>query len=66
MNITLNGERLDIAEGTSLESLIEGQGFELARVIAEVDEHVVSKSDYDDYILHEGADILVLSFVGGG
>jgi sulfur carrier protein len=68
MRIYLNGEELEVLEGTTISGLIKslniqvrGVGFAVA-----VNEEVVPKSKYESHKLSEGDRVEIVHLVGGG
>jgi thiamine biosynthesis protein ThiS len=66
VTIQLNGEAYSIEEGARLDSLIERLGLKPVRIAVEVNQHVVPKADYASVVLHEGDQVEIINFVGGG
>ena len=66
MNILLNGETVDIAEGSTVAGLLEHLCLPRERVAVEVNLDIVPKSAYDGHGLSEGDRIEIVHFVGGG
>ncbi len=66
MNITLNGEAVNIAEGSTVAGLLEHLQLPRERVAVEVNLDIVPKAAYDGHGLSEGDRVEVVHFVGGG
>lgn len=66
MTVTVNGEARQIENGITVAALLESLRIEPARVAVEVNLHIVKKADYPGYMIHEGDNIEIVSFVGGG
>ena len=66
MHITINGEKEDIAEGTSLLQLIVGRGLDPQAVVAELNFDIVPAGTFADVRLNPGDSLELLHFVGGG
>ncbi|WP_448584609.1 sulfur carrier protein ThiS [Thermocrinis sp.] len=68
MKIYLNGEETDVPEGITLAKLIELKGIKIREVgfAVSVNEEVVPKSKYEEYILSEGDKVEIVHIVGGG
>jgi thiamine biosynthesis protein ThiS len=66
MNVTVNGESRDIADGTTIEALIACLGFRERRVAVEVNCDVVPREQYGRRPLLPGDVVEVVHFVGGG
>ena len=66
MNILLNGESFDCADGATLLELIASRGLAPERVAAELDGVVVPRADFSSTALRDGARVEIVHFVGGG
>ena len=66
MNVTVNGEARECADGTTLSSLVKELGIKVKVMAAAVNMQVVKKADWDSYILHQDDRVELLHFVGGG
>lgn len=66
MQIVLNGENTEIANGYSVSGLLEKLGIGLERVAVEVNMEIVPKANYDIHLLADGDRIEIVHFVGGG
>ena len=66
MWLLLNGERSEVADGSSLAQLIETLGLAPERIAIELNQSVVRRSEWSTTELREGDRIEVVHFVGGG
>ena len=66
MQITVNGETLDVAEGASLTALIEQLDLNPKKVAVERNLEIAPKSLYAEIALADGDRIEIVQFVGGG
>ena len=66
MQITVNGETVDIADGATLTALIEQLGLNPKKVAVERNLEIAPKSLYAEIALAEGDRIEIVQFVGGG
>ena len=66
MDILVNGERLELDEGTSLAGLLERLSLSEKRVAIELNGRVVTRVDWQQTVIAEGDKIEVVHFVGGG
>ena len=66
MRVELNGEPKELAEGTTLLSLIEQLSLAPERVAVELNREVVRRADWPSTQLSEGDRVEVVHFVGGG
>jgi thiamine biosynthesis protein ThiS len=65
MKIHVNGEAREVPEGTTLRGLVEQLNMKPEKVAIELNRRLV-KSDRYDAPLHEGDQIEIVTFVGGG
>ncbi|MFN3471996.1 MAG: sulfur carrier protein ThiS [Aquificaceae bacterium] len=68
MKVWINGKEREVKEGTNLLSLLEELRVEVRPVgfAVAVNEEVVPKGKYKDYILKEGDRVEIVNIVGGG
>ena len=66
MNITVNGEKTQIAAATSVAGLLEALELEPKKIAVERNLEIVPKSQYQDTALADGDRIEIVQFVGGG
>jgi sulfur carrier protein len=68
MKIYLNGEELEVPEGTTISELIKSLNIQVREVgfAVAVNEEVVPKSKYESYKLSEGDRVEIVHLVGGG
>lgn len=70
MKITLNGEPLEIAPGTTVAMLVLRLSSETGRdprgIAVERNREIVPKSEHGSTVLGEGDQIELVQFVGGG
>ncbi|MDO7788096.1 sulfur carrier protein ThiS [Desulforamulus aquiferis] len=66
MNIVLNGKELILAEGMSIENLIEQRGLRPDTIIVEHNLQVVKRERWSSILLKENDQLEILRFVGGG
>jgi len=66
MTLRLNGEKKEIDDGLSVAGLLETLKIEPARVAVEVNVTIIKKDDYGRHVLHDGDEVEIVSFVGGG
>ena len=66
MRVTVNGEEIDIPEGTTAEDLISMLGHRSDRVAVEVDGEICPRDRRGSFVLAPGQRIELVSFVGGG
>ncbi|OKY75993.1 MAG: thiamine biosynthesis protein ThiS [Desulfobulbaceae bacterium DB1] len=66
MEIVCNGEKKDIQPGTTVESFLHGLGIKPDTVFVECDSVIIKRSEYETFVLREGARLELIRFVGGG
>ena len=66
MRVELNGEPKELAEGTTLLSLIEQLSLAPERVAVELNRDVIRRADWPATPLNDGDRVEVVHFVGGG
>ena len=66
MRVELNGESKELAEGTTLLSLIEQLSLAPERVAVELNRDIVRRADWPATRLSDGDRVEVVHFVGGG
>lgn len=66
MQVTLNGERIEIIIGCSVSQLLEQLQIGRERVAVEVNLQIIPKSTYDSHILAADDKVEIVHFVGGG
>jgi len=66
MQIQVNGEPREVAEGATLSSLVADLHLEGSRYAIEVNEELVPRSEHARYRLQEGDRVEVVQAIGGG
>ncbi|GAA5118543.1 sulfur carrier protein ThiS [Haloechinothrix salitolerans] len=66
MDVEVNGEEREVAEGTTLARLLEQLGTARRGVAVAVDGTVVTRSEWQDVVLTDGAKVEILTAVQGG
>lgn len=66
MQLLVNGETRQVEEGTGLPELLREAELAPLRVAIEVNRELVRRADYDARRLHDGDQIEIVTFVGGG
>lgn len=64
--IKINGKNTPEALGESLSAYLEKAGYNPEIIAVEVNYNIISKSEYDNYIISEDDEIEIVSFMGGG
>ncbi len=66
MEILLNGEKRAVAEGMTLEQLLESLEIQSGSVAVEYNEKVISRGSLGQIVLSLGDKVEIVRFVGGG
>jgi thiamine biosynthesis protein ThiS len=66
VQIKLNGETREVADESTVESLVASLELEPARVAIELNGNVLRRKDWTETTLHDGDRVEIVHFVGGG
>lgn len=66
MEILLNGDANQVADGCTLTGLLESLSIDPSRVAVELDGAIVQKDRWSGTVLVAGSKVEVVMFVGGG
>lgn len=66
MQIIVNGEQRDVADGLTAAQLVEDMGISGSRIAMEVNLEIVPRSTYAEYRFNAGDKVEVVHAVGGG
>ena len=66
MQVFVNGEAKDYTNVTTLSQLITELGMKGDRVAVELNRDIVPRAQWDETQLHEGDQLEIVHFVGGG
>ena len=66
MRITVNGEERAVADGATLEALLESLGIDRRKVAIERNLEIVPRSAYGQTLVAEGDKLEIVHFIGGG
>jgi thiamine biosynthesis protein ThiS len=66
MNISINGEMRQVADGSTVRQLLDELQIAATRVAVEVNLEIVAKAGYAERTLQDGDKIEIVHFVGGG
>ena len=64
--IQLNGNREEVAEGTTVAALLENKGVNPKRVVVELNRRILPREEFGSARLGAGDVVEVVTFVGGG
>ena len=62
----VNGEQHALATPTSLKAFLVEVGYDITRIVVELNLAIVPKADYDKTILNDSDSLEIVHFVGGG
>ncbi len=66
MKIVLNGKEEDVAAGVTIRELLEEKGLRDTAVVVEHNRTVIPAEAFSITVLHDGDELEILHFVGGG
>lgn len=66
ITIQLNGEPLELAEGTSITAIIEQRGLAGRRVAVELNREIVPRSEHATQTVADGDQVEIVTAIGGG
>lgn len=66
MQVFINGEPREIAEGATVASLVASLALEPSRVAVELEREVIRRADWSGRTITPGARLEIVHFVGGG
>lgn len=66
MQVVINGEPREIADGVTITALLTSLGIDLRRVAVELNEQVVPKARHAETSLAPNDRLEIVTFVGGG
>jgi thiamine biosynthesis protein ThiS len=66
LTITLNGDRYDIPEPVTVTALLASLAIDARRVAVEHNLVILKRTAFDQTMLHEGDNVEIVNFVGGG
>lgn len=66
MEIVLNGEKTQVPDGLTILTLLHHLSLDPARVAVEFDRGIVKAAEWPRTSLHQGAQVEIVMFVGGG
>lgn len=62
----LNGNEMDIKEGTTIEELLEKLNINKDKVVVEVNLNIIPKDEFKKFKLSTKSKVEIIRFVGGG
>ncbi|MBC7783840.1 MAG: sulfur carrier protein ThiS [Burkholderiales bacterium] len=65
MNVTVNGQNREVADGTTVRQLVEASNLTPEKVAIELNRRLLKGENYDT-VLQTGDEVEIVTFVGGG
>jgi sulfur carrier protein len=66
VNATVNGERRELTEGTTISSMLGSLGIDGAGIAVAVNERVVRRAAFEAHALRDGDTVEIIRAVAGG
>jgi len=66
MRVTINGDTRDIADGLTVEALVEELGLAESPVVVQRNDAIIERTRYAETAIAEGDVLELVRFVGGG
>lgn len=66
LKLSLNGDKINLAENQSLSILLEQHGYQSQKIAVAINGEFVPRSQYDSTLIAEGDEVDVIQAVGGG
>ncbi len=66
MKLMVNGDPVEVPDGTSIRALVERLGLTQGPVAVEKNQEVVPRAEHESTLLAEGDVVEIVHFVGGG
>lgn len=66
MVLTVNGEKRELPDGICVRDMLASFKLEGKILVVEVNREIVDRSLYDAAVLHDGDQVEIVHFVGGG
>jgi len=66
MRLIINGESKDLADVSTVATLVANLGLKADRLAIELNREIVTRTDWDRTPLHDGDQLEIVHFVGGG
>ena len=64
--VTINGKEVVLADNTSVSSYLEACSYKTDRIVVELNEEILPKTEYVSTVLKDGDVMEIVSFMGGG
>ena len=64
--VTINGKEVVLADNTSVSAYLEACRYKTDRIVVELNEEILPKTEYVSTVLKDGDVMEIVSFMGGG
>lgn len=64
--VKVNGERMESIIGKTVAEYLTISGYDMRRVAVELNGDILPKARFESTVLHDGDNVEIVSFVGGG
>jgi len=66
ITIVLNGEKQQVNNNTSVSQLLRSLNLENKRLAVEINQQIITRSNFEDHILNELDKVEIVQAIGGG
>ncbi len=66
MELTVNGKKLDVADGATITALLEELKINALRVAVQLNQEIVKRERYEETSLKAGDRLEIITFMAGG
>jgi sulfur carrier protein len=66
ISLKINGEDMELAEGTTIASFLESHNLKPGSVVVELNRIIIDREKYADSALGDGDEVEIVRFIGGG
>jgi len=66
ITIVLNGSNIQVDSNISVSQLLEELGLTEKRLAVEINQQIIPRSNFTDYILNENDNVEIVQAIGGG
>ena len=65
-SLTINGQHMEIPEGTTIAAFLEMHKLQPKSVVVEVNRVIIEREKFEEVVLSEGDEVEIVRFIGGG
>ncbi|MBL4712785.1 MAG: sulfur carrier protein ThiS [Gammaproteobacteria bacterium] len=66
ISLTLNGEDIQLEDNTNIEQLLQNLSLKNKRLAVEINQQIVSRSDFNTHVLQDQDKVEIVQAIGGG